>query len=283
VSGLATANNAALITSNTGVPSLLAESATAGVPLVSGGTGVPPAWTTATVPGGGTGVTSTTAYAVITGGTTSTGALQSVASVGTSGQVLTSNGAGALPTFQSAAAGGTLVYISSQTAAASASLNFTTGISSTYNTYLFVLDGLRPATDQVTLRMRTSTNAGGAWDSGASDYSYAAAYFTGVVGVNASGGAAQIILSNSDAASNDIGNAAGEGISGNVYLYNPSDTSNYKRIKSEVTWTNAGGGAVGGTGNSQRNSTADIDGVQFYFSSGNITSGSVHMYGIKSS
>jgi hypothetical protein len=50
---------------------------------------------------GGTGLTSTTAYAVVCGGTTSTGNLQSIAGVGTSGQVLTSNGAGALPTFQS--------------------------------------------------------------------------------------------------------------------------------------------------------------------------------------
>ena len=49
---------------------------------------------------GGTGASSQTAYAVIAGGTTSTGAYQSVASVGTSGQVLMSNGAGALPTFQ---------------------------------------------------------------------------------------------------------------------------------------------------------------------------------------
>jgi hypothetical protein len=51
---------------------------------------------------GGTGATSQTAYAVLAGGTTSTGAYQSIASVGTSGQVLTSNGAGALPTFQAA-------------------------------------------------------------------------------------------------------------------------------------------------------------------------------------
>lgn len=53
---------------------------------------------------GGTGFASATAYAVLCGGTTTTGAFQSIASVGTSGQVLTSNGAGALPTFQ---AGGT--------------------------------------------------------------------------------------------------------------------------------------------------------------------------------
>lgn len=60
--------------------------------------------TPVTVANGGTGDTSLTAYAVLTGGTTSTGAVQSIASVGTSGQVLTSNGAGALPTFQAAAA-----------------------------------------------------------------------------------------------------------------------------------------------------------------------------------
>ena len=59
------------------------------------------------VAAGGTAATSQTAYAVLCGGTTTTGAYQSIASVGSSGQVLTSNGAGALPTFQ-AAAGATI-------------------------------------------------------------------------------------------------------------------------------------------------------------------------------
>lgn len=53
-----------------------------------------------TVPQGGTGAATFTAYAVLCGGTTATGAFQSIASVGTAGQLLTSNGAGALPTFQ---------------------------------------------------------------------------------------------------------------------------------------------------------------------------------------
>jgi len=55
-----------------------------------------------TVPQGGTGDASLTAYSVLCGGTTSTSAIQPIASVGTSGQLLTSNGASALPTFQSA-------------------------------------------------------------------------------------------------------------------------------------------------------------------------------------
>ena len=78
----------------------VAPSATSGVPLISQGAAADPAFGTAVVAGGGTGATSLTAYAVITGGTTSTNPIQSVASVGTAGQALTSNGAGALPTFQ---------------------------------------------------------------------------------------------------------------------------------------------------------------------------------------
>jgi hypothetical protein len=61
--------------------------------------------TDVSVADGGTGVSALTAYAPIFGGTTGTGAVQS-GTVGTSGHVLTSNGPGALPTFQAAAAGG---------------------------------------------------------------------------------------------------------------------------------------------------------------------------------
>ncbi len=56
---------------------------------------------------GGTGVASTTAYGVLAGGTTSTGALQNIG-VGSSGQILTSNGAGVLPSFQAAPVSTTL-------------------------------------------------------------------------------------------------------------------------------------------------------------------------------
>lgn len=57
---------------------------------------------------GGTGRSSHTAYAVLCGGTASGAAQQSIAGVGTSGQVLTSNGATALPTMQDATGGGGL-------------------------------------------------------------------------------------------------------------------------------------------------------------------------------
>lgn len=71
-----------------------------GVVKVTTGSGVLSSVTPLPVADGGTGASSITAYAVVCGGTTSTAALQPVASVGTSGQLLTSNGAGTLPTFQ---------------------------------------------------------------------------------------------------------------------------------------------------------------------------------------
>lgn len=54
-----------------------------------------------TVSQGGTGLASLTAYALLAGGTTSTGVMQQVSGLGTLGQVLTSAGAAALPTWES--------------------------------------------------------------------------------------------------------------------------------------------------------------------------------------
>ena len=52
------------------------------------------------VANGGTGNTTFTAYSVVCAGTTATNPFQNVSGLGTTGQVLTSNGAGTLPTWQ---------------------------------------------------------------------------------------------------------------------------------------------------------------------------------------
>jgi hypothetical protein len=99
-------NHDVLVGAGTATITSVAPSATSGVPLISQGAAADPVFGTAVVAGGGTGDTSFTAYSVITGGTTSTGNLQNVSGLGSSGNVLTSNGAGALPTWQAAAATG---------------------------------------------------------------------------------------------------------------------------------------------------------------------------------
>jgi hypothetical protein len=57
-------------------------------------------------------------------------------------------------------AGDGITLISSQTASASASLSFTTGIDSTYRTYLFKFINMHPATDGAELKFNLSTDGG---------------------------------------------------------------------------------------------------------------------------
>lgn len=103
----------------------------AGSPVTTSGTlAISYSGTALPVANGGTGDTSLTAYAPVFGGTTSTGALQS-GTVGTAGQVLTSNGAGALPTFQAAAGGGSGDSIVGTTGATGGNATATGGTSTT--------------------------------------------------------------------------------------------------------------------------------------------------------
>lgn len=97
---------------------------------------------TVTVPQGGTGLTTLTAYALMAGGTTATGNMQQVSGVGTSGQALVSNGAGALPTWQTLAGtiGGSIainqvaVGSGANTIAGSSAFTFASGVAAIQGT-----------------------------------------------------------------------------------------------------------------------------------------------------
>lgn len=80
--------------------------ATLGAALVSNGTAANPSFGVVSVSGGGTGLNVTNPYAVYVGGTTGEGPVAQVASLGTIGQVLTSNGNGSRPTWAAGGGGG---------------------------------------------------------------------------------------------------------------------------------------------------------------------------------
>lgn len=117
-------NHGALIGAGTGAVTAAAPGSVLGKPLISQGASADPVFGIAEVVGGGTGGTTFTAYSLIAAGTTSTGSFQNISGVGTASQVLTSNGAGALPTWQ-AAGGGATISITGDSGGALVSGSFT--------------------------------------------------------------------------------------------------------------------------------------------------------------
>lgn len=172
------------------------------------------------------------------------------------------------------------VYLSSQSASSSATVDFTSSIDSSYDEYVFEIVDLLPATDGVSLYIRTSANAGGAWDSGGSDYVYTvASQAGGSANALTSTGAAQII------AAEQISNTTAKGgVIGQVRLYVPSNTSSHKRLQFQTGNPQSGVSTiVSATGVGVRVATSVVTGVRFLMSSGNITSGTIRMYGVRKS
>ncbi|MCW1908620.1 MAG: hypothetical protein KIH63_004735 [Candidatus Saccharibacteria bacterium] len=119
---------------------------------------------------GGTANTTFTAYSVICAGTTATGAFQNVSGVGTTGQVLTSNGAAVLPSWQSIPA----VTPAALTKVDDTNVTLTLGGSPT--TALLQATSITAGwTGQLSLA-RGGTNASLVADNGAIVYSTAAAF-----------------------------------------------------------------------------------------------------------
>ncbi len=102
LTSLSVGSNGQLLVGSTGAsPSFVTPTVGTGLTLTSNATTLQYGLSTpVSVALGGTGAAAVTAYAVLCGGATNTAPLQSIASVGTAGQVLTSNGAGELPIFQ---------------------------------------------------------------------------------------------------------------------------------------------------------------------------------------
>lgn len=224
-----------------------------------------------TIPQGGTAITSVAAYGVLCGGTTSTGALQTVSGTGTSGQVLTSNGAAALPTWQPAGSGA-MTLLQTQTASSSATIDFTSNITSAYKTYLCIFQRVKPATDAVSLYLLTGNG------------SFAS---TGYAWANeqTAGGSSTPDGNTSDTqlrlnAGAVIGNAAAEHISGYVYINDPSNTDGYPMFNWDLGLLNASSAYFRVYGGGTYNTSGAVDRIRFLFSSGNIASGTFKLYGI---
>ena len=74
-----------------------------------------------------------------------------------------SDGSGTLSSVNSKLKGEGPILISSQTASGSANVAFTSGLTSTYDKYMFVFVNINPATDSAFFTFQVSTNCGSSY------------------------------------------------------------------------------------------------------------------------
>lgn len=150
-------------------------------------------------------------------------------------------------------------------------------IDGSYDRYILEFINLIPSVNSE-LYLRTSSNSGVSFDSGAGDYHYrrtnenqSTAY-----SASASGSDTQIELSNS-------GGIDSAGVAhGSLYLFSPSSSQRFA-LRSSVTVERGIGSTscVGYLTTGARASSTEVDAIRLYMSSGNIASGTFKLYGVK--
>ena len=181
--------------------------------------------------------------------------------------------------------GGSMTFIKKLTASSSATLDFVGGASGvvldgTYKEYVFTFKDIHPQTDGVKLTFNLSIDTGSNYNvtKTATNF-YAGHTEADATGFGYSGGLAQS-TSNAFITVGEIGSAADESCSGEMFLYAPSDTTFVKHWTSVCTIYGSTPQSQVTYGAGYGNTTSAVDAIQFKFDSGNIDAGDICLYGI---
>jgi hypothetical protein len=200
---------------------------------------------------------------------------------GASGQVLASQGAGANPAWATLYTPGyAQVAAGSVSNVATLDLGLTSWTA--YRGVRIVLYNVIPATDDVELWMRFSTNGGTSYDAGASDYDWSFSITRSGFGsmiVYGDSADSEILICGNSTAGEAVSNVAGEGGVDATIDIMAQSVARYTRAQISSTWYAA---TVADTftarGAGHRETAQDTDAVRFLFESGNIASGSYAVY-----
>jgi len=164
------------------------------------------------------------------------------------------------------------------TASDTATLEFTGFDAAEYIAYEFIFSDLTFAGGiGRALRARTSSNGGSSYDSGASDYDSSVQSFTGTTLSGGSGAEAHMRISG------NLGMNTGtnkRGFTGRGTLFNPG-AALFTHMTVEGSLYSSDGNLTRVFTTNARESAADVDGIQFYMTTGNIVSGTIYVYGIR--
>jgi len=178
------------------------------------------------------------------------------------------------PASLTGANGASEVLLATYTPTGVATLDITSVLSSTYDFYTIEISDILPSTDTSDLILLTSSNNGSSWDTSSASYSYAVGLNNGTSGFSDFGSSSSTLMQ----LNNGSSNAANEGSAILLYLF-AVNSSSHKLFRWEGTYTTAAGSFYWFTGAGKRLTTSAINAVQLKFSSGNIASGTIRVYG----
>jgi hypothetical protein len=185
--------------------------------------------------------------------------------------------------LNAAIATGNMVLISSQTASASASISFTTGINSTYKEYQFWFINIHPATDGADFSFNLSTDAGSNYNVTKTTTSFRAYHDEAdtATALEYETGSDLAQSTNFQIFTTSTGNDADQNLAGSMTLFNPSSTTFVKHFIADISTYSGDDYNYHNFTAGYGNTTSAVNAVQFKMSSGNIDDGTILMYGIK--
>ena len=188
--------------------------------------------------------------------------------------------------LDSIASGGLNLLATNTISSGVSSSSFTSNIDSTYDTYMFKLINIHPATNDTNFTFNLSTDTGSNYNVTKTTTTFGAYHGEG-------GGGASVFYDTSDDLAqstnyqnlvvDSIGNGNDESLSGEMYLFSPSSTTFVKHFIARTNIYHDGDYTFDNYIAGYCNVTAAIDGVDFQFNSGNIDSGVIKMYGLSKS
>jgi len=180
---------------------------------------------------------------------------------------------------------GSLILLSTQTASSSANISFTSGIDSTYDSYVFKFYDIHPSAASTRFQFNGSTDGG-------SNYNVTKTTTIFIAGHNEADTDATLTYQSGDdlaqstafqdlAAYGDSDNANDSCLAGTLQIFNPSSTTFVKHFIARTNYVANNYYSVDSYTAGYFNTTSAINAIRFQFTSNNIDDGIIKMYGVK--
>ena len=171
---------------------------------------------------------------------------------------------------------GSLIKIQETTVSSSTASVTLTGIDSRFEVYKVVLSDVQGTSDSVSFKERF-TVSGTAQSTSNYDYATKTVRDTGSFSNNSASNGTELFVNTQTA----MGTGTGETLQGVRYLFNFNNASEYSFCTMEMVFLDFDVSARGGQGGGVYTVAEAHDGVNYFFASGNIASGTFSLYGLK--